>query len=200
MIHCDLLALIKLFSLNARIKIDLANEYLVKAEEIAKGNQSAYFKGVVLNQRAVYFNFKGNYDSTFAYATKACEILEKSPFRIPYAKALGTLSTALGTQNQKRIDILKKCQLIYEEFKDTSSLIWTYNAISNNYTFLNKFDSALYYSNDALRLAKKTNSTADIGSTLNKICNIYFEQQNFDQAIKTGLDALEYHKKSGSTT
>jgi hypothetical protein len=51
-------ALIKLFSLNARIKIDLANEYLVKAEEIAKGNQSVYFKGVVLNQRAVYFNFK----------------------------------------------------------------------------------------------------------------------------------------------
>ncbi|MBK7389069.1 MAG: hypothetical protein IPI23_08360 [Bacteroidetes bacterium] len=128
-------ALTKLFSLNARAKIDLANDYLIKAEEIAKGQQSVYFKGVVLNQRAAYFNYKGNYDSTLAYATKACEILEKSPYKIPYAKSLGTLSTALGTQNQKRIDILKKCQVIYEEFKDTSSLIWTYNAIANNYTF-----------------------------------------------------------------
>lgn len=192
-------ALTKLFSLNARAKIDLANDYLIKAEEIAKGKQSAYYEGVVLNQRAAYFNYKGNYDSTFAYATRACEILEKSPFKIPYAKALGTLSTALGTQNQKRIDILKKCQVIYEEFKDTSSLIWTYNAIANNYTYLNKFDNALDYSNDALRLAKKSNSVADIGSTLNKICNIYFEQQKFDEAVKTGLDALEYHKKAGNT-
>ncbi|MBK7969353.1 MAG: hypothetical protein IPK08_10660 [Bacteroidetes bacterium] len=51
-------ALTKLFSLNARSKIDLANDYLIKAEEIAKGQQSVYFKGVVLNQRAAYFNYK----------------------------------------------------------------------------------------------------------------------------------------------
>lgn len=192
-------ALIKLFSLNARSKIDLAGTYLDKAEVIARQNNSVFFSGTVLYQRAAYFNYKGNLDSTFFYATKACELLENTKYKNAYAKSLGNLSAALGTQNAKRIEILKKCEKIYVELKDTSSLIWTFNAISNNYTFLNKFDSALYYSNHALKLCKITKDIANTGSTLNKICNIYFEQQNFDEAVKTGLEALEFHKKSGNT-
>lgn len=191
-------ALIKLFSLNAKSKIELAGEYLDKALVIAQKEESPFFMGTYYYQRANYFNYKGKYDSTAFYASKSGDLLVNTPFRKAYAMSLASLSTALGTQNEKRIAILRRVEDIYIDIKDSAGLIWTYNAIASNFTFLNKFDSALYYTGNALDMSRKMNDNYNIGASLSKICNIYFEQQQFDKAIQTGIEALEYHKKSGN--
>lgn len=191
-------ALIKLFSLNSKSKIDLAGEYLDKALLIAEKKESPFFMGTYYYQRANFYNYKGKYDSTAFYASKSGDLLVNTPFRKAYAMSLASLSNALGTQNEKRIAILRKVEEIYVEIKDSSSLIWTYNAIANNFTFLNKFDSALYYTSNALEMSRKMNDNYNIGASLSKVCNIYFEQQQFDKAIETGIQALAYHKLSGN--
>lgn len=191
-------ALIRLFSLHSRSNIELSREYLDRAYKIAQRQTSPFFTGTVSYQRAAYFNFKGMYDSTFVYANRACELLKNTPFRRAYALALGNLSTSLGAQNEKKIEILRQVEEIYIEIKDTTGLIWTWNTIANNFTYLNKFDSALVYTEKSLVQARILKDNFRISSTLGKICNIYFEQHKFDEAIKIAYEALEYSKKSNN--
>lgn len=191
-------ALIRLFGLNSRSNLDMALRYLDRADSIAMGQESPFYSGTVAYQRAAYFNFKGKNDSTFVYATKACEILKNTPFRRAYALSLGNLSTSLGSQNARKIGILKQVESIYQELNDSINLIWTWNSIAYNYINLNEFDSALFYVNQSLGFCRSLNDIQRTGATLVRKCDIFFSQHRFDEAIKTGYEALEYCRKSNN--
>ncbi len=191
---------IKLFSINSRIDIDKAATYLDEAEKIADTKESVYFKGTTLYNRGAYYNYKGKYDSTYVLGKRAYDLFEGTRFKKGAAMAIGCMTSGMGQQNAKKIEWLKKAELIYDEIKDTSGWLYVYNSISLNYTYLNKFDSAMLYSNKELELNKLQNNETNLCATLKQICNIYFEQHQYDKAIEFGFKALEYATRSKSVS
>lgn len=191
---------IKLFSINSKIDIDKAATYLDEAEKIADTKESVYFRGTSLYNRGAYYNYKGKYDSTYALGKRAYELFEGTRFKKGAAMAIGCMTSGMGQQNAKKIEWLKKAESIYDEIKDTIGLLYVYNSISFNFTYLNRFDSALFYSNKELTLNTLQNNATNMCATLKQICNIYFEQHQYDRAIEYGFKALEYAVKSKSVS
>ncbi len=189
---------IRLFNITSKQELSKSNECLIKAESIAQNKESVYYKGIALYSRAAYFNYKGLYDSTYFYGKKAYELLKDSPFKQATANSLANMATGMGHQNAKIIEIFHEVLKIYDEIQDTSGIIYTFNTLSRNYTHLQKFDSALYYSEKALALCRLQNNDLSISTSLQKLTEIYFEKHQFDKAVETAFEAIIYAKKANN--
>ncbi len=187
---------IRLFSITSKQDLSKSNEYLLNAESIAHNKESVYYKGTVLYNRSAYFNYKGLFDSTYFYGKKAYELLKDSPFKKAIALSLSNMATGMGQQNAKKIEIYYQVEKIYDELKDTTGWLFVYNNLSRNYTYLHKFDSAVYYSEKALNLCRLQNNDFNISTSLQQLANIYFEKHNFDKAVETAIEAIVYSRKA----
>ena len=189
-------SLVELFSLISKINIKNSEQYLKQAEEIAVTKKDPYYIGSTLYNRAAYFIYMGKRDSAAVYADSSYRILKNTGYKKSLALALSNKMAAMGSQNAKKLEIVHELYRIYTELKDTSGLLYALNSFASNYTFLNNYDSAQYYSLMALDIGLKRNKPKELTNIYKQLCNLYFEKNDFSKAIENGIIALKYAQQS----
>jgi len=106
------------------------------------------------------------------------------------------LINCLNTFGQNPVvDSLKN--LLKTEHNDTNKVI-TLNAISNNLSNTDAYDSSLKYANDALVLADKFKFERGRGDALSIMGNCHFLQGNYPDSYKNNQEALLIYQKIGN--
>jgi signal transduction histidine kinase len=84
---------------------------------------------------------------------------------------------------------------LYQQYKkippqDTLAYLTTLQALAKRY-YLNSIDSSLYFCQEALLIAGKSNQPKIVGDMYNLIGNNYYTQGEYDDALKSYLNALK---------
>jgi len=86
---------------------------------------------------------------------------------------------------------------------DNSGNLWETNKTMNNialaYSNLNKHDSALYYMQESLRLAKKLNYPEGIANSYNSMASTFLKTENIDSALFYSSKAVSIAEKINSS-
>ena len=86
---------------------------------------------------------------------------------------------------------------------DNSGNLWETNKTMNNialaYSNLNKHDSALYYMQESLRLAKKLNYPEGVANSYNSMASTFLKTENIDSALFYSSKAVSIAEKINSS-
>lgn len=89
----------------------------------------------------------------------------------------------------------KLAEAIYRELNDPRMLAYSYYRIGSFYAAQGKYNQALKYTYNYLRLSEKNKSIEDIAFAYNDIANIHDDLKQFDSALKNYGRALSQFKK-----
>jgi tetratricopeptide (TPR) repeat protein len=87
---------------------------------------------------------------------------------------------------------------VYHEYDDKVYESQVLNDIGNTYYYLEEYDSAVLYLNDALELARETGSRDIEGTALTNLGKVYCRTGQYQKAISFTNSGLEIHKITGS--
>ncbi|MES2397473.1 MAG: sensor histidine kinase [Bacteroidota bacterium] len=84
----------------------------------------------------------------------------------------------------------------YKYAQDDTNKINLSNTLCKEYRNVGKYDTAIYYGNNALQLAKKLNYFYGIANSYNNIGIIYDYQSNYSQALENHFASLKIRKET----
>ena len=141
----------------------------------------------------IYGNIAGVYDQmqlvdkAIEYANKAQELyrIDKDTAGIvsTYINMASAYSWDTATAN-KQIDVLQKGISLARRINSPYQLSVLYNNLSGSYMDLKKFDSAIYYINQALFFTEKSGSKTDRAELMISLAEIYNNKKDYSKALE----------------
>lgn len=195
-------------NLHHRFEKELASSYFLLGSIYSKTNKfkeskEAYQKSLSLyasptdsadiqfNLGVVYFNqYTENKNKKFL--DTATDLIKKSTDL--YIQLNDTDKIIVGKNNlgafyfsnekyKEALTVFKTLQSILESKKLLDELIINYNNISNTFEFLQQYDSAIYYINQALDLSEKTGNTSYLKDIYIALSALYEKKGDFKKAL-----------------
>jgi signal transduction histidine kinase len=167
---------------------------------IAEKSRLAHFdRGIILSTRlsGLAQEFNGNYDSAIVYYLQTLDLARKWHAINYEISALGDL--AYIYVNTKQPGLAK------ERYKEAYQLaaiegnvveqITTHLNLGAIYNQLNLGDSALYFLNEGLVIAKTYHRLSDEASFYNNIGNVYFARKEYTKALAFFMQNRDYHNQ-----
>ncbi|MGQ9847991.1 MAG: tetratricopeptide repeat-containing sensor histidine kinase [Bacteroidales bacterium] len=134
------------------------------------------------------------------YLDQAIALSEKLDLKAKKADALFNKGVALWHLGkiQESENLYNQAKIIYEELKDTLSLIKLFNSQAINYSMRGKTDIALETFFKSLDFAKKIDDRPTILNTLFNIGIVFDNRGELDKAIENYLQALQFADEQGA--
>lgn len=161
--------------------LDFFNKALKLFEE--KGNKSEYLVMMYSDLGAVHGSLK-NYKSSLDFFLKCLELgsnSKKSTLAIIYD------NLAIAYSNLKQTEIAKeyarKAEKIFTDMNQEMRMVETYNTFANIYYEEGKYDSALFYANKSLIIARENKFTLETKNTWFLLQKIYSAQGKYKEAF-----------------
>jgi|GEM_PF-3825418 len=182
-----------------RLEYDLANFHFFKSlkyfEKNPQGNRTTLFN-LYRNIGAVSLSLR-RIENAKKYFTHASKYIDGDPIKE------SQLSEALGAVYFHTEDPLSSLKMYKRQLNallqiysvPNNSFLNNYRNIADSYTKLMKYDSALYYLNASIDIArqhKTTESNIDLGYSFYYLFNFYRDRKSYESAFKA-LDSVIYH-------
>lgn len=147
-----------------------------------------------------YYLGSDNPNEAVKYLDEAIKLSDELKLNAKKADALFNKGVALWHLGkiQDSENYYNQAKLIYEELKDTLSLIKLYNSEAINYSMRGRTDIALETFFRSLDFAKKIGDRPTIFNTLFNIGIVFDNRGELDKAIENYLQALQFADEKGS--
>lgn len=162
-----------------------------------------YDRGEVLSSRlrGMAEDLKGEYDKAIVYyfqSLDAARKLHAVNYEIAALTDLGYIYVNTKQPAQAKEMYLVSARLSEEE-KDLSSVITAYGNLGAIYNQLKQEDSALFYLNKGLDIARPYASKVNISSFYSNLGNVYYEKKEFEKALSYFRQCYNLHTKDNNT-
>lgn len=147
-----------------------------------------------------YYLGSDNPNEAIKYLDQAIDLSEKLDLKGEKADALFNKGVALWHLGkiQESEDFYNQAKIIYEELKDTLSLIKLFNSEAINYSMRGRTDIALETFFKSLDFAKKIGDKPTIFNTLFNIGIVFDNRGELDKALDNYLQALQFADEQGA--
>lgn len=147
-----------------------------------------------------YYLGSDNPNGAVKYLDEAIKLSDELKLNAKKADALFNKGVALWHLGkiEDSENYYNQAKLIYEELKDTLSLIKLYNSEAINYSMRGRTDIALETFFRSLDFAKKIGDRPTIFNTLFNIGIVFDNRGELDKAIENYLQALQYADEQGT--
>lgn len=147
-----------------------------------------------------YYLGSDNPNEAVKYLDEAIKLSDELKLNAKKADALFNKGVALWHLGkiEDSENYYNQAKLIYEELKDTLSLIKLYNSEAINYSMRGRTDIALETFFRSLDFAKKIGDRPTIFNTLFNIGIVFDNRGELDKAIENYLQALQYADEQGT--
>jgi signal transduction histidine kinase len=147
-----------------------------------------------------YYLGSDNPKEAIEYLDTAIELADKLGLKGKKADALFNKGVALWHLGniQESENYYNQAKVIYEELKDTLSLVKLFNSEAINYSMRGRTDIALETFLRSLEIAKKIGDRATIFNTLFNIGIVFDNRGEFDKALEYYLQAMEFADEQGT--
>lgn len=177
-----------------------AISYAYKVLEIYRDNNDYAKESRILEYLGIYYAEFSDYQNSIKYLLEAIKIAED----IEDLKAINSLYLNIGTtfteagSNNKGIKFLKKAVKYYkqDQTNNLSFLIAGYTNLGVAYDGLSLLDSAMFYYQKAISIARLQSKNPQIGAPMLNIGDIYFTKNNIPKAFEHYQLALKAFDKS----
>lgn len=171
-----------------KIVSDLRKSEAIFLENLNNAQKINYKKGegLALSNLALTYYLLGQYDKSTEYHIKSFEVFSANNMKKELAAAYGEFGYQLKRRDlDKANEYMRNGIALGKTLEDNDEVL---AKLYDNYAVLkemeNKLDSALYYSNEALKIKYKLNDNFGIPFSLNKIAGIYANQKKFKEAFE----------------
>ena len=146
-----------------------------------------YDRGEVLSSRlnGIAEDLRGNYDSAIVYYFQSLEAARKLHAANYEESALSDLAYLYVNTKQpfKAKEIYLQSVKMAESGKDFHRVIIGYGNLGAVYNQLKNYDSALYFLNKGLDLAKSNALKINISTFYNNLGNVYYQKKEYNKAL-----------------
>lgn len=163
-------------------------------------NKSSDKEKLSLLIKVGYYLGSDNPNEAVKYLDQAIALSEKLELKAYKADALFNKGVALWHLGkiQESESLYNQAKLIYEELKDTLSLIKLFNSEAINYSMRGRSDIALETFFKSLDYAKKIDYRPTIFNTLFNIGIVFDNRGELDKAMENYLEALQFVDEQGA--
>jgi len=163
-------------------------------------NKSSDKEKLSLLIKVGYYLGSDNPNEAVKYLDQAIALSEKLDLKGKKADALFNKGVALWHLGkiQESENLYNQAKLIYEELKDTLSLIKLFNSEAINYSMRGRSDIALETFYKSLDFAKKIGDRPTIFNTLFNIGIVFDNRGELDKAMENYLQALQFADEQGA--
>lgn len=178
--------------------ISLAKEVDSLVKQGAVKKECLEVAGSIIRKAAGFCMVYDNYDDGMAFATRAIELLEKTPNKKELANGYTTLGIFMSKRNffEQAITYLEKgLQIRIESGPTDLELANSYSNIGAIYLEMEKIDKALEYFMKGKPLAEKSGDDYNMGMIYNNIAVCHHRKHNYDEALGYYEKTLEIAKK-----
>lgn len=181
--------------LNSSFKAQVNIDSLITLSKSAVGKDK-----INLLIKIGYYLGSDNPNEAVKYLDEAIKLSDELKLNAKKADALFNKGVALWHLGkiQDSENYYNQAKLIYEELKDTLSLIKLYNSEAINYSMRGRTDIALETFFRSLDFAKKIGDRPTIFNTLFNIGIVFDNRGELDKAIENYLQALQFADEKGS--
>ena len=165
--------------------IDVAVRYFAERNEPHRKAQAYYCQGRVLSD----LDISGEALTAYLNAEEAVKGTSDRDLEARICNHLG----ALYWRNQHTGESLlwyKKAYFAYKQEEDTLGIVNALQNIGNSFLGLGQIDSALFYVNQAYRLAEEGQVDSQKAYILSSLANCYSERGAYQEALKLNLQSL----------
>ncbi len=163
-----------------------------------------YDRGEVLSARlkGLSRDLKGNFDEAIVYYFKSLDAARKLHTLNYEIAALTDLALIYVNTKQpmKARDMYLQCAKLSEDEKDIHSIVTAYGNLGAIYNQLALTDSALFYLEKGLQIAKPYEDVLDLSSFYNNIGNVYFAKKENEKALTYFRRNYSRHLQDSSHT
>lgn len=190
-----ILVIFLLFLLNSSFIAQVNIDSLITLSKSAEGKDK-----INLLIKIGYYLGSDNPNEAVKYLDEAIKLSDELKLNAKKADALFNKGVALWHLGkiQDSENYYNQAKLIYEELKDTLSLIKLYNSEAINYSMRGRTDIALETFFRSLDFAKKIGDRPTIFNTLFNIGIVFDNRGELDKAIENYLQALQYADEQGT--
>ncbi|MEJ5263329.1 MAG: tetratricopeptide repeat protein [Ignavibacterium sp.] len=190
-----ILVIFLLVLLNSSFKAQVNIDSLITLSKSAVGKDK-----INLLIKIGYYLGSDNPNEAVKYLDEAIKLSDELKLNAKKADALFNKGVALWHLGkiQDSENYYNQAKLIYEELKDTLSLIKLYNSEAINYSMRGRTDIALETFFRSLDFAKKIGDRPTIFNTLFNIGIVFDNRGELDKAIENYLQALQFADEKGS--
>ncbi len=160
-------------------------------------DSSMYQYAITQGDRANIYINKGYHKIALEETLEALRVLDTvydKPLRMADAQRQVGYIEFLRENYKNALTYFKKAANVYREQKDNVYLSKIYNDIGHTNYHLKQNDSAIYYLNVGLQLARENSISENEGNTLSNMGKVYIEKKDFKKALKYLDSALKIHK------
>ena len=161
-----------------------------------------YDRGEVLSSRlrGIAEDLKGEYDKAIVYYFQSLDAARKLHAINYEIAALTDLAYVYVNTKQpgRAKDMYLECARLSEEGKDIHSVITAYGNLGAIYNQLKQEDSALYYLNRGLTVAKPYAATINVSSFYSNLGNVYYAKKEYDRSLSYFQQCYDLHVKDSN--
>jgi tetratricopeptide (TPR) repeat protein len=165
---------------------DTASAYLERALKQASQLNGQPEIAQIYNMMAWIFYRQKKYPQTFEYILKACNIIETKIGAANYRYAsrnyydMGYMYFDFGNATKSKACLLKALQY---PFASKTDQLGTYNTLGMIYQVKKEYDSAVYFFEKTIAVARTIHHEAWVGIATGNLGSIYYEKQQYDKAL-----------------
>lgn len=181
---------------------EAARQSCQRAIDHLKNTEAYIFLSSAYNDMARYVSAKGNYPSVFEYARLSYEAAAKAGEDGEYMKGHALNSMALA---KRRMDDPEAAITYFRQalpFLDPMSKFSPVMNIASAYKQLNKRDSALYYYQESIALARKSGKRGErnLATAMVNLAALYQVMNNHEKALPLAKEAVDIFASKGNPT
>ena len=165
--------------------IDVAVRYFAERDEPHRKAQAYYCQGRVLSD----LDISGEALTAYLNAEEAVKETSDRDLEARICNHLGSLYWR-NQHTEESLLWYKKAYFAYKQEEDTLGIVSALQNMGNSFLGLGKPDSALFYVNQAYRLAEEGEIDSQKAYILSSLANCYSEKGTFQEALKLNLQSL----------
>ncbi|MCF8253257.1 MAG: response regulator [Bacteroidia bacterium] len=191
--------------------IPKAEQYYLRSLELYKGSSDELIIAEIENNLANIYQQKGFELKALYHYTNALDVFRRKSSASDISSALNNIGLVYLTRKQpkKALPYLHESYYIDLKIHDEKSAMLVISNLITAYISLSKMDSAIYYSNEGLGLAKRHPNASETGDLYGAIADIFAlkndkEKESYYRSqklkIDEGLISTEEKSEIGATT
>ena len=153
-----------------------------------------------LYKKSLIYNSIGEANVSLSYANSFMQLSDSLQDSMRLAKAyyhIGNLQNDFSN-NRPALHNYKKSLRIYFDKRDTAKMMILNNSIGNYYQTITKYDSAVIYFHNAIKLYELSGCERGLGAILSNLAKVYLRLEEFENAGKYLNMSLEFYEKHGA--
>lgn len=174
-----------------KVNLDSTEFYLKLLKTSIDQKQDSLSLGSYLVSMGTYYDRKGNFDSAGFYLSQGYKQILKTGDRKGISMAANALASMYFNlkNHPKTLDYLREA-LRYVDTTNYKQIVTLNNNMATVFNFDQQNDSALFYFNIALNLAKSKGLKSELAGVYASLLTYYYHQDDYPKAIEFGELAI----------